>query len=306
MPRIALVTAAAARSRDDDLAPLTDALLAQAADVAVVDWDDGAVDWSRFDLVLLRSPWDYVERATQFLAWLDRTASQTLLLNPRDVVRWNIDKHYLAQLAQAGVAIVPSVFVEPGADAALALEQFLAREDDARVGSAGYVIKPCVGAGSRDAQRHARENREAALSHLRRLLDGGRSALLQPYLDRVDAHGETALIFFDGVFSHAIRKGPLLRRGEGPTAVLFAPEEITSRVPDEAELALAARALAAIPFASPLLYARVDLIRDTAGKPCLLELELAEPSLFFAQAGGSAECFARALLARTMTSVAAD
>jgi O-ureido-D-serine cyclo-ligase len=122
--------------------------------------------------------------------------------------------------------------------------------------------------------------------------------LLQPYLDRVDEHGETALIFFDGKFSHAIRKGPLLRRGEGPTRALFAAEHITPRQPDAAELALAERTLAAIPFPQPLLYARVDLIHDANGSPCVLELELTEPSLFFAHAAGSAARFARAIFAR--------
>jgi O-ureido-D-serine cyclo-ligase len=160
------------------------------------------------------------------------------------------------------------------------------------------VIKPSVGAGSRDAQRHARDGRDAALAHLSRLLDAGRSTLLQPYLERVDAHGETALIHFDGVFSHAIRKGPLLRRGDGPTDALFAAEDITPRAASESERALARRALQAIPFPQPLAYARVDLIHDADASPRLLELELAEPSLFFAHAPGSAERFAHTVLGR--------
>jgi hypothetical protein len=122
--------------------------------------------------------------------------------------------------------------------------------------------------------------------------------LLQPYLDRVDDNGETALIYFDGVFSHAIRKGPLLRRGEGSTRALFATEHIAARRPSDAERALAQRTLAAIPFSSPLLYARVDLIEDADGSPCVLELELTEPSLFFAHADGAADRFSMAILAR--------
>ncbi|MGH8090233.1 MAG: hypothetical protein ACREO6_02145, partial [Rudaea sp.] len=155
---------------------------------------------------------------------------------------------------------------------------------------------------SRDAQRYHASERDAPAAHVRRLLDAGRSVLLQPYLDRVDAHGETALIFFDGKFSHAIRKGPLLRRGEGPTRALFAAEHITPRQPSAAELALAERTLAAIPFGT-LLYARVDLLHtdqgsDKDGSPCVLELELTEPSLFFAHAAGSAARCARAIVAR--------
>ena len=295
MPRIAIVTVQAARELDEDLAPLIAAFNAHPVQVDVVDWDDAAVEWSRYAVAVLRSTWDYTQRLPQFLAWAARVATRTRLLNPLEVLRWNTDKHYLAELGQAGVAIVPSVFVEPGEDAGAALESFLA--STAR-GAAEFVVKPCVGAGSRDAQRHARDDREAARAHVARLLDTGRSVLLQPYLDRVDEHGETALVHFDGEFSHAIRKGPLLRRGEGPTPALVAAEEITPRIPTAQERALAERALGAMPFGQALLYARVDLIHDADGSPRLLELELTEPSLFFDHAADSAARFAHAVLAR--------
>ena len=293
-PRIALASVAAAHALDDDLAPLLDALHEAGARAEVADWDDAAVDWSRFDLVVLRSTWDYADRLPEFLAWTRRVAACTRLFNPPDVLGWNTDKHYLADLERAGVAIVPSAFVEPGDDPVGALGAFLATHAHA----AEFVVKPAIGAGSRDAQRHGRSDLVCATAHVARLLDAGRSVLLQPYLDRVDEHGETALMHFDGVFSHAIRKGPLLLRGEGPTDALFAPEQITPRIADEGERALALRALQAIPFAGPIAYARVDLIRDGDGTPRLLELELAEPSLFFAHGEGSARRFAETLLAR--------
>jgi O-ureido-D-serine cyclo-ligase len=295
-PRIALVTVAAARARDEDLAPLDAALRAAGAEVAIVDWDDAAFDWRGVDAAVLRSPWDYTDRPVDFLAWATRTAAQTRLLNPPDVLRWNTDKHYLADLAQDGVAIVPSTFVEPGAEAREALADFLAAQ-----ACAEFVIKPCIGAGSRDAQRHARDASDTAQAHLSRLLASGRSALLQPYLERVDEQGETALVFFDGEYSHAIRKGPLLRRGEGSTEALFAAEDIRARTPSDAERTLAQRALTAIPFAGPLAYARIDLIHDVDGSPRLLELELAEPSLFFAHAPESATRFAATLLRRAQS-----
>lgn len=301
--RIALVTARAARDLDDDLAPLASALREAGADVHVIDWDDATVDWARIHLAVLRSTWDYTDRLAEFLAWAVHVDACTRLLNPLDVLRWNIDKHYLADLASGGVPIVPSVFVEPAQDARAALDAFLA---GCGAHSAEFVVKPCIGAGSRDAQRHGRDEHEAACAHMARLLDAGRSVLLQPYLDRVDEHGETALVFFDGRFSHAIRKGPLLRRGDGPTQALFAAEQITPRTPTGQERAVADAALAAIPFAKPLLYTRVDLIHDADGSPRLLELELAEPSLFFAQADGSAAHFARALLARATTALVTE
>ena len=301
MPRIALVTAHAARALDDDLPPLATALQANGADVDIVAWDDTGADWSRFDAAVLRSTWDYTQRAAEFIDWAERVAAQTRLLNPLEVVRWNSDKHYLGILAQAGVRIVPSTFVEPGQDARAVLDAFLLSHAIDAANGGEFVVKPCIGAGSRDAQRHAGADRTAAAMHVERLLDSGRSVLLQPYLDRVDEHGETALVCFDGAFSHAIRKGPLLRRGEGPTRALFATEAITPRTPTAQERTVAERTLAAIPFAQPLAYARVDLIQDRTGSPCLLELELIEPSLFFAHAPDAAARFASTLLARAAT-----
>lgn len=290
---IALVSAQVARDLDDDLPPLAAALRDASINFQIVNWDDSGVGWTQFDLVVLRSTWDYTMRLPEFLAWAGQVSRATTLLNPLDVVRWNTDKHYLGDLARAGVPAVSSHFIEPGEDADIHLERFLNVH-----ASLEFVVKPSVGAGSRDAQRYGHEERAQALAHVQRLLQAGRSVLLQPYLDRVDAQGETALVYFDGEFSHAIRKGPLLRRGEDPTRALFAAEHITPRVPGADELRVAEEALAAIPFATPLLYARVDLIRDGADKPCVLELELTEPSLFFAHGEGAAQRFGQALLKR--------
>ena len=293
-PRIALVTACAARGTDYDMPLLLAALRSAGADVHEVDWDDDAIDRSRFDLVLLRSTWDYFERLPEFLAWAERVSRQTRVLNPLDVIRWNTDKHYLGDLARAGVPVVPSAFVEPGEDPLPITDALFAAHPSMH----DVVVKPAVGAGSRDAQRHARDEREPILVHVQRLLDRQRSVLLQPYLDAVDTCGETALLFFDGEFSHAIRKGPLLKRGEGSTTGLYAEEAIEPRTPTADELAVAQRAIAAIPFRQPLLYARVDLIRDDDGAPRLLELELVEPSVFAAHANGVAARFAGAIMRR--------
>lgn len=289
--RVALVSARVARHLDEDLAPLLAALQTAGVHAEAADWDDAGVDWAAYRVALLRSTWDYAERVTEFLAWADRAANLTTLLNPPAVVRWNSDKHYLAELARAGVPTVPTRFVEPGERAMAELDRFLTEE-----GSAEWVVKPSVGAGSRDAARYARGEERKAGAHIERLLELGRSVMLQPYLDQVDLHGETALIYFHGRFSHAIRKGPLLRKGSGPTEALFAQEHITQRAPAPPELQVGDEVLAALPFAPPL-YARVDLIRSRDDKPCLLEIELTEPSLFFAHAPGAAERLAAHLRA---------
>ena len=279
--RIALVTAIAAAALDDDLAPLAKALANRGHNVSIVAWDDPTVSWSRFDAALLRSTWDYTERLAEFLTWCEHTAQHTRLLNPFEVVRWNTNKRYLVDLERAGVAIIPSHFLDPK------------QAPDSFPNFAEFVVKPCVGAGSRDTQRYVATQRSQAEAHVKRLLDAGRDVLVQPYLDQVDEHGETALIFFNGVFSHAIRKGPLLQRDGAATAALFAPEAITPREPSAAEIDLAHRVLAAIPGGAPL-YARVDLLPSPEG-PKLLELELTEPSLFFDHSAGSAERFAAAI-----------
>ena len=124
MPHIALVTVQAARATDEDLAPLESALQQAGAQVSIVDWDDSEVDWSQFDLTVLRSCWDYTERYVEFLIWAERISHLTRLLNPFEVVRWNTDKHYLAELGRAGIAIVPSRFIEPDSDVAAELHSF--------------------------------------------------------------------------------------------------------------------------------------------------------------------------------------
>jgi hypothetical protein len=304
LPHIALVTAHAALAIDPDLPPLAEALQHAGARVSMPCWDDSTVDWSRFDLAVLRSTWDYVERIAEFRAWARRCATQTRLFNPPALLEWNTDKHYLQHLHRAGVAVVPTRFVEPGADPGRSLEQFLAGGPDSL--SVGrncdfdqFVVKPSIGAGSRDAARYRRSDAGPALAHLSRLVaTEGRSVMLQPYLAGVETSGETALVYYYGVPSHAFRKGPLLRLDAGLVEGLFAPEEISAREAADDERLLAAAAYAAIPFARPL-YARLDMIRDGWGAPVMLELEMTEPSMFFAYAPGSADRFAALLIARS-------
>lgn len=277
---LALITARAARALDEDLPPLCAALTRAGLPHEVVNWDDAEVDWTRYRAALLRSTWDYIDRFDEFSRWLTDASAATRLINPTDVVRWNVHKGYLLELAAQGVPIVPTTLVRPG--------------QQPQVPATGeFVVKPAIGAGSRDARRFA-DAPEAAGRHACAMLAAGRDVLIQPYQARVDDEGETALLYFDGVWSHAIRKGPLLARNADATEKLFAPEAITPRSPGADQLALAERILAALPFPTPL-YARVDLLRDAHGSPVLLELELTEPSLFFDTAEGSADRFVAAL-----------
>lgn len=253
-------------------------------------WTDPSVDWAGFDAVVIRETWDYAERRSDFLAWTNRVSAQSRLANPADTVAWNTDKRYLRDLADRGCAVVPTVFLEPGDDPA---------GWRPAVGYDDFVVKPAVSAGSRDTVRYsATAPLDAARAHVRRLLDAGRTVMVQPYLEAVDTIGETALVYLDGEFSHAIRKGPLLERDVEGARVegLFVQEQIDPRDPTPAELAVAASALAAIPrSAGTILFARVDLIPGPDGDPLLLELELTEPSLFLSHAPGAAARLAAAI-----------
>jgi len=281
---VALVTTAAARDLDEDYAPLAREFEALGHPVSAPGWDDQGIAWDRFGVVLLRSAWNYTEDLPAFLAWASAVSAQTRLFNPVPTLRWSTDKRYLFELERAGVPIVPSRITARG-------ETWVAPE------AQEFVIKPSVGAGSRGARRFLHAEIASAGEHVARLHAAGYHVLTQPYLRSVDDYGESALMVFDGEFSHAIRKGPLLARGAGEVQGLFATETIESRVPGADEREVAARAVAAIPGGPPL-YARIDLVRDDRGTPCVLELELAEPSLFFSHAPGSAERFARRVLAR--------
>lgn len=285
--RIALVTSGDHAHLDEDLAPIVEALAALEVSAEVVDWHDEGFDWSSVDLAVIRSPWDYTWQLDAFLEFAARVDAATTLANPLAVLRWNTDKRYLRELAQADVPVVPTEWLEPG--------------DEINLPADGeYVIKPAVSAGSRDAGRFDLSDaaqRELAGKHTRGLLDRGLTAMVQPYFDAVDTAGETALLFMAGHFSHAIRKAPLLTGPDTAVDGLFRFEEITPRQASKTELDTAEAVLAAIPAerADELLYARVDLIPAADGQPVLLELELAEPSLFLARDNGAAARFAAAI-----------
>lgn len=282
MPHIALVTARAAEDLDDDLAPLAAALERSGARASITCWDDPEMPWSSFDAAVLRSAWDYPERLGEFIAWARAAAGRTSLHNPPEIIEWNADKTYLADLLAAGVPTVPTVFVSPG-------------DDPPWPNAAEVVVKPSISAGSRHTARFA--DRAAAQRLVERIWASGRIALVQPYLPAVDDSGEQALVFFSGDHSHAFRKGPILRPGAPPTEDLFAPEEIgpTVATPDQIEIAAAAVAAIEDLTGHRPLYARVDLVTGPAG-PVVLELELIEPSVYHAMAPGSAERFATAIL----------
>lgn len=276
--RVALVTCRELPELDED-----DALLRAALPEGVpAVWDDPDVDWSGFDLVVLRSPWDYTPRRDAFVAWCE-SIGERRLLNPPPVVRWNTDKRYLADLDAAGLPVVPTTFLIPSHPPAPVV-----------LPDGPCVVKPAISAGSRDTASH--RHPEPAREHAQALLDAGRVVMVQPYVEEIDEHGETALIYFDGALDHAIRKAPILTGGAAPVEGLFAPERIEPREPRPEERAVGDHVVAEVQRRfGRLLYTRVDLVGND---PMVLELELTEPSLFFGHSEGAAERYAAAIRAR--------
>ena len=266
--RIALVTCRELPRPDSDLAILVDAFARRGAEASVVAWEDPAARWEEFDAALVRSTWNYVARFREFRAWIDRVAEATRLVNPRNTILWNLHKRYLAELAAAGVGVVPTVVVPHGVEPEW--DALFARHGD-------LVVKPAVSAGSFATVRVRAGDAEAARAH--RAAHAGRDLLVQPLLRSVVAHGETNLVHFGGRFSHAIHKGARWDGDLEQSRGLVQPE------PDE--LALARDVLACVAargYGTPA-YARVDLARaDGDGRPLLMELELVEPSLFLDRA----------------------
>jgi hypothetical protein len=278
--RVALATCTQFPGLESDDRLLLEPLAARGIEPVPAVWDDPAVDWSAFDLTVVRSTWDYIHRRDAFLDW---ARAVPRLRNPSEVIAWNTDKRYLAELEQAGLPIVPTVLVEPGQRRVLELAH-----------EAEFVVKPTVSAGSQDTLRV----RADEVAHRAQQLHAkGKTAMVQPYLADVDTAGETALLYFNGTFSHAIRKGPMLLLGEVKDPDLFYEEEISAREPSAAERALGDRVVAHVGerFGTPL-YARVDLL-PLDGRPVIIELELTEPSTFVRYADGAPERFADAIAA---------
>ena len=288
--RVAVATCANEIDPDSDL--LLDALgdLGLSGELCV--WDDDSVSWEGFDITVVRSTWDYASRRDEFLAW---ARGVTRLANPYSVLEYSSDKHYLFDLESRGYAVVASRVAAVGEEPVFPAGDF--------------VVKPCVGAGSIDADRYRAEEIERARAHVASLHARGRDVLIQPYVSSVDEAGETALIFIGGEFSHAMNKAAMLNEppptrdrtyreermslAEAPVAARALAAEVLAEV--EAELATSALD-ALVPA---LTYGRVDVVATESGWS-VMELELVEPSLFLRYDDAAAAKLAAAILRRAI------
>jgi glutathione synthase/RimK-type ligase-like ATP-grasp enzyme len=260
-------------------------LEAQGISARAVIWDDPAVDWSRYTLCVVRSTWNYHRKRGEFLAWAERVSRVTALWNPPEVLRWNTHKSYLRDLEQRGVPVVPTKWLTAGSRANL--ETLMSVH-----GWESAVVKPTVSASAEDTLLITSTTVDEGQSLLNTLLPR-RDMMVQPFIASVQTERERSYMFIDGEFTHAVRR-PFALAQEGYDAWRVKPFQ-----PSAKEISFAQRALRAARHVT--LYARVDLVSDEAGDLRVMELELVEPSLFFAQSPRAAEQLARAIVARSST-----
>lgn len=277
-PRIALVTGAEMAKPDPETHYLVAALAQLGVAADIVPWD-APVDWATWPLVVVRTPWDYFRRLPEFLAWAERTRRLARFVNPYEVIDWNSHKQYLRGLAEAGIATVPTLWLDHGCGDARA-----------RLAARGWgevVVKPAVSIGAIGALR-AEALDPACLEHLDRLVAEG-DVMVQPFVASVAEAGEVSLVYFGGRFSHAIRKQPA--PGDFRVQDMYGGT-VHPHQPTAAELAVADAVLARTP--APTTYARIDLV-EFDGAPALMEAELIEPELFLGATPEAAMNFARVL-----------
>ncbi len=241
-------------------------------------WDDPAVDWKRFDAVIIRSTWDYHVQPAAFRAWIEKLErAKVKLFNPPKVLKWNMEKTYLAELESRGLPLPPTAwttFEDPKSLSRLIEER----------GWKEIVVKPTTSAGARET--YWLRAGDPAPEYKK-----GTPLIIQPYFPEIAFEGEWSYLFFGGKFSHCVLKRP----AQGDFRVQEKHGGSTTRgVPEEDIVRLAERYLEAAP--GPTLYGRVDLIR-TANRVVLMELEVLEPALFLAFSPEAPRCFAEAIAA---------
>lgn len=265
---------------DRQFGALREAFAARDVVLLAKDWAEPAKAFAAFDAVVIGTPWNYQDHQARFLAQLEAIEAQgTMLLNPAELVAWNVRKTYLRELEEAGVATIPTLWLE--VPMARHVESLLADHD-------GVVIKRQVGAGAAGQRVYRRG--EA-------LPDGpllDRAAMLQPFMPSIQTEGELSLLFIDGTFSHAILK--TAREGDYRIQSMFGGRE-QKVMPSQADIERARSIIDRVPFSTPL-YARIDMVRDASGDLRLMEAEMIEPYLYPEQGPSMASMYAEAVLRR--------
>ncbi len=266
---------------DDSL--IVEALRARGLKVIKTNWDNPDFDWSSTRTALFRTIWDYFERFQEFNSWLEKVKEQTFLINPYNTIKWNMDKHYLKDLEEKGITIIPTRFFEIGDKRTL-------EEISGFNGAERLILKPAVSGGSRHTYVLTRDNIQKHGKIFSELIQS-ESMLLQPFIESILSRGEASHIFFNGHYSHSILKkakpGDFRVQDQwGGTFSLFeaSPDDISF----SEEVLSSCREMP--------VYARVDHVWLDSGESALAELEVIEPELWFRTKKGSADILADAVV----------
>ena len=263
--------------QEDNL--LKEALEARGTKVGRVSWSDVDFDWASTNAVIFRTTWDYFGRYEEWVNWLEQLKHKTQMINPYNTVRWNMDKHYLAELAAKGIHIPTTVYVEKG-------EQLSLKEISQQRAWEIMIIKPCFSASARHTYKVTSENLDEHEALFAELISQ-EAMMVQEFQQDVIDRGEVSLMVMGGVFTHAVLKRA--KSGDFRVQDDFGGT-LEDYEPTPEEIEFSERAIAAV---SPLpAYARVDLIRDNDGQLALIELELIEPELWFRHCPKAAQVLA--------------
>lgn len=252
--------------KDEDVL-LLDFLKEKGMDIHREVWTNPSVNWAEYDLILIKAPWDYHENITAFYSWLDKLKSLSIpLLNPYKIIKWNSDKHYLLDIAIAGLNIITTLFLEKNAKLQ---PEYLFRQ----LNSEKLIVKPCISAGAKNTFVLTPENFSIHQNKIEDLLKN-EALLVQPFIQEVETDGEWSFIFLDGKFSHSVLKKP--RSGDFRVQHTFGGTIHLNKI--EEEHIKTAKSFVDR-FAKGCLYARVDGVLVN-NEFLLMELELIEPFLF--------------------------
>lgn len=261
---------------------VVNALIAEGLYVDRKAWDDPNFDWSSTRTIMFRSTWDYFDRFEAFSKWLSAVTEQTTLINSEQLIRWNIDKHYLINIHAKGVHIPETEFIEVGTEVTL-------KELHHKLGWHATVIKPCISGAARHTYKLTLENLEQHEGIFKTLIEQ-EAMMLQPFQHHIVSEGEISMMVFNGQFTHAVLKQA--KAGDFRVQDDFGGS-IHTYIPTSNEIAFAEQAITACPELP--LYARVDIFRDNAGQIAVSELELIEPELWFRRYPEATQILAKAV-----------
>jgi len=267
--------------KEDEL--LYNALTKRGLKVNRTFWDNPDFDWTTTKFAVFRTTWDYFERFQEFSEWLDKTSQLTHFINPLGLIRWNIDKHYLLELKNKDIHIPDTKFIKSGAEPSLS-------EICKNSNWTEFVLKPAVSGAGRHTYRFKLAEASDYESVFTELIQK-EAMLLQEFQHRVVSEGEIALMLFDGKFSHAVLKKA--KSGDFRVQDDFGGS-VHNYTASYKEKEFCENLYQKLGFEA--VYARVDLIRDNAGKLAVSELELIEPELWLRKDTDAADKFAESLI----------